>query len=155
MRCLVLGYDRTDSSRNAALWAATELLPSGKLVIVHANRPLHVPHSPFSSTEERRRFGRALIDELLLEQGDPLREIDVEGEISDREPVAALIHAARRHGASAIVLGHESHSRLQSALGTVTSELLKSSPVPVIAVPLTLEPVGGPDVPAADAADAG
>jgi nucleotide-binding universal stress UspA family protein len=154
MRCLVLGYDRTDSSRSAALWAANELLPDGKLVIVHANRPLHMPQSPLATPEERRRFGRALIDELLLEQGDPLREIDVEGEISDRDPVAALIHAARRHGAAAIVLGHESHSRLQSALGTVTSELLKSSPVPVIAVPSTLERTGEPAVPTADAPDA-
>ena len=34
-----------------------------------------------------------------------------------------------------IVVGCEQHSRLHKALGTVTSELLKSSPVPVTAVP--------------------
>lgn len=153
MRCLVVGYDRTDSSRRAAMWAAKELLPEGKLVIVHADRPLHLPPSPLTTTQERRRFGQALIDELLLEQGAPLREIDVEAEISDRDPVAALIRAARHHGAAAIVIGHEPHSRLQDALGTVTSALLKSSPVPVIAVPPTIDDPGGPAVPAAEASD--
>jgi nucleotide-binding universal stress UspA family protein len=46
-----------------------------------------------------------------------------------------LTEAARRHGARAIVVGCEQHSRLHKALGTVTSELLKSSPVPVTVVP--------------------
>jgi nucleotide-binding universal stress UspA family protein len=45
-----------------------------------------------------------------------------------------LIDAALR-SASAIVIGHEQHSALQRALGGVASELLGSSPVPVIAVP--------------------
>jgi nucleotide-binding universal stress UspA family protein len=139
MRCLVLGYDRTDSSRRAARWAASKLQPDGKLVIVHASRPLHAPPSPLATPQERRRFGQALIDELLLETTGPLSEIDIETEISDRDPVAALQRAVRRHGATAIVIGHEPHSRLHDALGTLTSELLKSSPVPVIAVPLTVE----------------
>jgi nucleotide-binding universal stress UspA family protein len=153
MRCLVLGYERTESARRAAQWAANELLPDGKLVIVHASRPLHLPQSPLATPRERRRFGRALIAELLLEQGDPLLEIEVEAEVPDRDPVAALTHAAQRHGADAIVIGHEAHSRLQKALGTVTSELLKRSPVPVIAVPLTIDAPDRPGLPAEEASD--
>lgn len=133
--CLVLGYDRTESSRLAADWAVKQLLPDGKLVIVHSNRPLHAP--VVESAEERRRLGRALVDELLLEGGDALFDVDLEVEVVDADPVSAVCDAATRHGADAIVLGSEHHSRLHTALGTVTVELLKRSPVPVVVVPLT------------------
>ena len=133
--CLVLGYDRTDSSRRAARWAANELHPNGKLVIVHSCRPLHAPPSPLSSSQERERLGRAVIDELLLEGDGSLFDVDIATEVSDDDPVTALTEAARRHGARAIVVGCEQHSRLHKALGTVTSELLKTSPVPVTVVP--------------------
>lgn len=136
-RCLVLGYDRTESSRRAARWAAGELPVDGKLVVVHACRDLHAPPSPLSSPGERERIGRAVIDELLLDGGDSLFDIDFETEVSDENPVRALTEAALRHRASSIVVGCDQHSRLHRALGTVTSELLKSSPVPVTIVPGT------------------
>ena len=134
-RCLAVGYDRSDSSRRAVSWAAAELQPDGKLVIVHAGRPLHRPPSPLSTHDERAELGRAVIDELLLEGEDSMRDLELAAEILDQDPVSALIDAAVRHGASAIVIGHEPHSAVQRALGVVTSELLGSSPVPVIAVP--------------------
>jgi nucleotide-binding universal stress UspA family protein len=134
-RCLVVGYDRTDSARDAVRWAARELAPDGKLVLVHAARPLHAPASPLTSAEERRRTGRALIDELLLESEGSLLDLEIVAEISDGDPVTALTRAASTHGAHAIVIGSDQHSRLQRAVGTVTSELLQTSPVAVIAVP--------------------
>ena len=133
---LVLGYDFTEGARRAATWAAHELSSDGKLVIVHSCRPLHAQPSPLSTAQERHRDGRAMIDELFLAGDDALFDIEVEAEISDHDPVTALTDAARRHGARAIVVGCEQHSRLHKALGTVTSELLKSPPVPVFAVPL-------------------
>jgi nucleotide-binding universal stress UspA family protein len=135
--CLVLGYDRTDSARLAAEWAVKQLLPDGKLVIVHASRPLHAPPSVVESAEERQRLGRALVDELLMESDDAIFDVDVEVEVLDADPVSAVCDAATRHQADAIVLGSERHSRLHTALGTVTVELLKCSPVPVVVVPLT------------------
>jgi nucleotide-binding universal stress UspA family protein len=134
-KCLVLGYDRTDAARAALSWATRELEPSGTLVIVHASRPLHAPPSPLANAEERHRLARAELDELLLEAGDPVIDLDVRMEISDEDPVRALVDAAARHRADGIVVGCEQHSRLHKALGTVTSELLQSSPVPVTAVP--------------------
>jgi nucleotide-binding universal stress UspA family protein len=133
----VLGYDRTNSARCAASWAVQELAPDGKLVIVHSCRALHAPPSPLSSARERHQLARAVFDELFLEDDGSLLDvdIDIETEISDEDPVTALVEAARRHHASAIVVGNEQRSRLHRALGTVTSELLKSSPVPVTAVP--------------------
>jgi nucleotide-binding universal stress UspA family protein len=134
-RCLVVGYDRTDAGRRAASWAARDLGGEGRLVLVHADRPQHAPPSPLASRQERRELGRAIVDELLLEGDDALHEVELEVEISDRDPASALSEAAVRHGASAIVVGSGRHSRLRRALGTVTSELLASSPVPVTAVP--------------------
>jgi hypothetical protein len=84
---LIVGYDRTESARLAAAWAARQLQPAGKLVIVHACHPLHAQPSPLSSAKERRELGRAL--------------------------------------------------------GTVTSELLSTSPVPVISVPLSAAETSG------------
>ncbi len=138
-RCLVVGYDRTDSSRRAVDWAVQELLPDGKIVLTHACRGLHAPPSPLSSPHERVRLGRAMIDELLLESDGPLRELEIATEILDEDPVLALTHAAARHGARAIVLGCERHSRLHKALGVVTSELLSSSSIPVVVVPVAVE----------------
>jgi nucleotide-binding universal stress UspA family protein len=134
-RCFVLGYDSNDSSRRAADWAVEELLPDGKLVIVHACRPLHAPPSPLTNAHERERLGRAVVDQLLLGGEDSLRDLDLAVEVLDEDPVSALIDASNRHDARAIVIGCEPHSRLHRALGVVTSELLKSSPVPVISVP--------------------
>jgi len=134
-RCLVVGYDRTESARGAARWAARELAPDGKLVIVHASRSQHAPASPLTTKEERRELARALIDELLLESEDSLFDLQVVAEISDSDPAHALTHAAIEHRAHAIVIGTEQHSALHRAVGTVTTELLRSSPVAVVAVP--------------------
>ncbi len=134
-RCLVVGYDRNESSRRAAEWAARELAPDGVLVLVHASRPLHAPADPLASPHERSELGHAMIDELLLEGGDALSDVEMVSEVLDDDPVSALVDAAERHHADAIVLGCERHSRLHRALGVVTSELLGSSPVPVISVP--------------------
>lgn len=59
---------------------------------------------------------------------------------SDNAPVGRLFgrpNAARRQNACAIVLGAKPNSRLHEALGTVTTELPQTSPVPVITVPLS------------------
>lgn len=135
--CLVLGYDRTDSARLAASWAIAQLAPKGRLVIVHSCRALHAPPA-FSSEQERHELGRAVVDELLLEGDDAVFDLDVEVEIDERDPVTALTDAAERYSADGIVVGSDRHSRIRTAMGTVTVELLKTAPVPVIVVPQTV-----------------
>ncbi|HST33720.1 MAG TPA: universal stress protein [Solirubrobacteraceae bacterium] len=134
-RCLVVGYDRGESARTAVEWAARQLPADGRLVVVFAEKPLHAPQSPLSSAGERRRFAGAAIDELLLEADGAVLDCEIVTEISEQDPVSALREAARRHGAEAIVLGSQQHSRVHQAIGTVTSSLLKDSPVPVTVVP--------------------
>ncbi len=134
-KCLVVGYDGEEGSRRAAGWAASQLAPHGKLVLVHACRPLHAPPSPLSSDHERHAVGSALFDELLLEGEDQLLDTIVDTEISDTDPVSALTSAAARHEADGIVVGHESHSRAHRAIGTVTGALLAHATVPVTVIP--------------------
>jgi nucleotide-binding universal stress UspA family protein len=133
--CLVVGYDGTEGARAAVSWAAVALPVDGRLVLVYACRPLHAPASPLASAEERHGVGRAFLDELALDAGDGLLAVATHTEVSDEDPVSALTEAARRHHASAIVVGCGRHSRLHRAIGTVTSELLTRSTVPVTAVP--------------------
>jgi nucleotide-binding universal stress UspA family protein len=146
-RRLVLGYNRGDSARAAARWISGQLPPDGKLVIVHSCRDLHLPAPPGVSAEQRRRIGRDIVDELLLEGEDTMFDVDVEIEVTDEDPVSALCDAAVLHRAEAIVVGAERHSRLHTAIGTVTVELLRSSPVPVIVVPLHADRSLGADEP--------
>jgi nucleotide-binding universal stress UspA family protein len=134
-RCLVVGYDRGESARAAVEWAARQLAPDGRLVVVFAEKPLHAPQSPLSSPRERRRFAGAAMDELLLEAQSPVLDCEISTEISEQDPVSALREAARRHRAEAIVLGSQRHSRVHQAIGTVTSALLEDSPVAVTVVP--------------------
>jgi nucleotide-binding universal stress UspA family protein len=141
---MVLGYDCSESSRHAASWATGEMVAGGKLVIVYACRSQHMPPSPLSTAGERHQFGRALLDELMLDGDDGLLDIELATEVSDQDPAAALIDAAQRHDARAIVLGAQPHSRLHEALGTVTTELLRTSPVPLITVPATAPAHGRP-----------
>jgi nucleotide-binding universal stress UspA family protein len=148
---MVLGYDRSESSRHAARRAARELASGGKLVIVYACRAQHMPPSPLSTAGERHESGRAILDELVLDGDDALFDIDLVTEVSDQDPAAALIDAAQRHDASAIVLGAKPHSRMHEALGTVTTELLQTSPVPVITVPSSAPTPGRPLMPSAAA----
>lgn len=144
-RCLVVGYDRSTSAQIAAEWAARWLAPDGRLVIVHACRPLLTPPSAMSTPAERTAFGHALLDELMMSSGETLLDLDVDTEVLDDDPVTALLDAAERHDAQAIVIGSEHRSKLRAIVGTVTTELLRSTPVPLIAVPRSVgEPAHEP-----------
>ena len=132
---LVLGYDGSPGARRAVNWAAGVLPDTASLVLVYASRPLHGPSGPLSSAAERRDYGVALIDALLLEGEDALLDRQITTEIVDDDPVKALTDAAARFGADGIVVGTGRHSRVSEAIGTVTHGLLSASSVPVIAVP--------------------
>ncbi len=133
-KCLVVGYDRGESSRAALAWATAELDPKGKLVIVYACRPLHAPPSPLASSNERSNLGHTTIDELMLESDPRMLDLDIATEVVDQDPASALLDAAKRYDASKIVVGLDEHSRLHQAIGTVITALRKSSPVPVVGV---------------------
>jgi nucleotide-binding universal stress UspA family protein len=132
---MVVGCDRSPSSRVAAEWAARQMRGTGTLVLVHACRPLMRPPAALSTPEERIEIGHAVIDEMLMEAGAALLDVDLEIEVIDEDPVQAILASASAHAAEAIAIGSEHRSRLRSAIGTVIEELLKAAVVPVIAVP--------------------
>lgn len=141
-RCLVAGYDRSPASMGAIRWAAERLRDGGRLVVVHSCRPLHAPPSPLLSRDERLGIGRAVVDELLLEEAELLEGLSLSTEVLDEDPVSSLLGAAARHGADAIVVGSEPRSAARRALGVVTTELLSRSPLPVYAIPLAAAGAG-------------
>lgn len=141
-RCMVVGADRSRSATLAAEWAARQLKGGGTLVLVHACRPLLMPPPALSTPEERIEVGHAVVDEMLMSAGSCLLDVDVEVEVLDEDPVTAILDAAHDHHAEAIVIGSEHRSRARAAIGTVTEELLKAAPVPVVAVPETAAATG-------------
>jgi len=84
-RCMAVGFERNESSRRAAEWAALELLPDGELVLVHACRSLHAPPSPITSPEDREQLGRAIVEEFLLEANSSVHDLDLAVEILDAD----------------------------------------------------------------------
>jgi nucleotide-binding universal stress UspA family protein len=140
-RCMVVGCDRSPSSRVAAEWAARQMRGVGTVVLVHACRPLMLPPAALSTPEERIEIGHAVIDEMLMEAGAALLDVDLEIEVLDEDPVRALLESVSARTAEAIAIGSEHGSRLRSAIGTITEGLLKAAVVPVIAVP---EPAAAP-----------
>lgn len=132
--CVVVGYDGSASARAAVNWAVSTLPAGATIVLVYASRSLHAP-APLGAREDRHRAARACFDELALEADDAFLACPLETEVSEMDPPGALIDAAARRGASAIVVGLDRHSRLSSAVGTVATELLRRSPVPVTTVP--------------------
>lgn len=133
--CIVVGCDRSRGAKVAAEWAASQLGAGGTLVLVHACRSLLRPPSVLSTPEERIEIGHAVLDDLLMEAGAPLLDVEVEVQVLDEDPVSAILEVAGSHEAAAIVIGSEHRSRLRSAIGTLTEELLKRSSVPVVSVP--------------------
>jgi nucleotide-binding universal stress UspA family protein len=143
-RCLVVGYDGTAGSRAAAAWAARELGTTGRLVLVHGERPLHAPARADAAL--RDELGQAILDELMLDGAKELLDPRLTTELADEDPVTALLDAVERHRAGAIVLGAARHSRVRRALGLVSDEVVAHSPVPVVFVPAAVS--ARPDAPA-------
>jgi hypothetical protein len=72
------------------------------------------PASPLSSSRERNKLERALIDELMLDGEGSLFDLDVEAVVSEHDPMSALIDAGERHHAT-------DRGRLRAALPTTQS----------------------------------
>jgi hypothetical protein len=91
-------------------------------------------------------FHRVCIGKLRMTHWSPRPQLE---DITDTQAKQACdggiaAKSDQVFAARGIVIGHERHSRLHKALGTVTSELLDAAPVPVIAVPLASDEVPGP-----------
>lgn len=137
--CVVVGYDGSPAARNATVWAARRVAPDGKVVLVHACRPLHRWLPALSTAVERKDRGRALLDELFLDGDEALFRVRIEAKVLNDDPVHALLSEARRQRAEEIVIGTHRHTTLDPLQGDVAAELVRTAPVPVCVVPVEVD----------------
>jgi nucleotide-binding universal stress UspA family protein len=126
-RVKVVGYDGSDPGRQVVEGAAARVGPGDRLIIVHVVEPaIDGAAETRSRYEQIRRRMRSMLDPALFDG------IDYELRIVNGSPARALIDAAIRTQADAIVVGTR---RAPSRLGqrTIRSEL-EAGPVPVVAL---------------------
>lgn len=133
---LVVGVDDSEASAAALRWACRRIADAGVLHVVHAFAPIDeltlaaLQYDWVPLRDQARR-------DLEGFWTDPVRASDRECEthLIEDDPADALLRAARRHGAGAIVVGaHGATLGSRHLLGSVTKKLLHHADVPVVVV---------------------
>lgn len=140
----LVGIDGSEGSRKAAECAKARAEASGaRLVIVFV-----IEWSPYSfntpeENDQRHREKEREIEQARTQVLEPLvadlragSKVEIEALIRHGQPAEVLNDVAKEVGASEIVVGRLGRSKLASLLfGSVTSNLVQTSPVPVTVVP--------------------
>lgn len=134
---IVVGYDGSDESRGALLWALREAAPDQpvKLVAVLGHEPSPLPvlsHVP-SPPDEVDRVARR-IAERWNHDGRALGHV-IDLEFARGHPAATLARIADDERAELIVVGHRRHRRLAPLRVSVVSDLTRMAGCPVVVVP--------------------
>ena len=136
--CIVVGYDGSEASREAVAYAAGRAGRRGKVYVVHCFGPppdwLGAPNYQ-RMLEDHQGRGKAVLDALLLEDGNALMDVDYELELLGGKPAEAIAGVAETRDADEIVIGSRGFGRLRSALGSVSHELLHLADRPVVVIP--------------------
>ncbi len=135
---IVVGIDADKGAQSAVRWAARQAQQSGARVIaVHA-----VPRTGLWSLSAMQIDIDKILDELhelldgswtagLRKAGVPYTTQLVRG-----DPATELLRAAKRAGASMLVLGSKSHSALTDlVVGGTVHKVINRSTIPVVLVP--------------------
>ena len=135
-RTLVVGYDGTEHARAAFLAALERAGPGDVVLAVYATTPasswLGTPHYE-RGIEAAVQAGQQILDELGELAGDT--KARVQFEMHEGRPPETLLRIAASRDATAIFVGSHSRSRIRTALGSVSHELLRRSDRPVLVVP--------------------
>jgi nucleotide-binding universal stress UspA family protein len=134
---IVVGYDGSDASRAALLFAARQAGPRGRVFVVHAYElpPDFLGWPDYDRLlSERRDRGEALLRELPLD-GEALAGPEYETELIGGPPSQAIADVARVRGADEIVVGARGLGRVRALLGSVSHELLHVADRPVVVIP--------------------
>jgi nucleotide-binding universal stress UspA family protein len=138
-RTIVVGYDGSESSRQAVAEAAALAGgEGGRIVVVHARdhaAPVTTSRWRELLEAEHEAEGRAILDAILLEGSDELADTDWETRLAAGRPAEALVQVAREVGADLIVVGSHGYGPVSSLLGSVSHELLRISDRPVTVLP--------------------
>jgi len=137
---VVVGYDGSSASREAAHWAAREAQTRHRrLLIVHAFRwplteltQLRVEAVVLSEDPFRHEYEK-LVDTLVRECRDLAADIEVRGEVITGEPVDILERVSTN--ANLLVLGSSGHGTVHHVLlGSTSAELVRHAHAPVVVV---------------------
>lgn len=139
---IVVGYDGSDTSRAALVFAARQAGNRGRVFIVHAyelppdflgwpnyDRILH----------DRRGHGEMLLRTLPLDS-EELAGPSYETELIGGAPAPAIAEIARTRHADEIVVGARGLGPVRALLGSVSHELLHLADRPVVVIPAAAVP---------------
>jgi nucleotide-binding universal stress UspA family protein len=134
---IVVGYDGSDASRAALMYAARAAGARGRVFIVHAyDLPPDFLGSPNYDQllTDRRDSGEALLRELPLNDAS-LAGPQYEFELIGGDPAESIEAVARVRGADEIVVGARGLGRMRSLIGSVSHQLLHIADRPVVVIP--------------------
>lgn len=134
---IVVGYDGSDSSRAALLFAARQAGSAGQVFIVHCSElpPDFLGWPNYDELlSERQQHARAVIDEIPLD-ADELRGPEYHVELIGGPAAEAIAEVARVRQADEIVVGARGLGRMRALLGSVSHELLHIADRPVVVIP--------------------
>jgi nucleotide-binding universal stress UspA family protein len=127
---LIVGFDGSTSAIAAMTWAAGSGAP---IIIVRVLQPTPagVDRRPTEPDDASLVFGGHAHDAARRLEGCAWRPELVEAS----SPSAGLAAAARRHQATAIVVGAQGHRHQSRVVGTEPHQLLSRADVPVVVIP--------------------
>lgn len=130
---LVVGYDGSQTSRDALAHAASRAGETGTVVVSHTFGPgpawFGAPSYHVASDDYEAR-GRALMADL-----DPPPGVRIELDLNEGAPAAQLLRVAADWDADEIVIGSRGFFPVHSGLGRVSLALLRAADRPVTVIP--------------------
>lgn len=153
LRRCVVGVDGSEGSAAAFGWAVAQAGatgPDGEVVALHAFLPgaeLFAAAAQVNLDPMRAEHERLLRHDWIVAAEDTGVQVDTE--LVDDVPAAALVRSSGHHGEAPIVIGHQPHGRWSSHhVGHVAGQLFHHADSPVIIVrPSTAAiPAAGPVV---------
>jgi nucleotide-binding universal stress UspA family protein len=134
---IVVGYDGSPTSRAAVDHAALQAGPKGTVYLVHSyGLPPDWLGSPNYQRvlDDHRSRGEVMLETLPTGDG-PQHATNFETELLGGPPAEAIINVAAARNADEIVIGSRGLSRVRSALGSVSNDVLHQATVPVVVMP--------------------
>lgn len=127
---LIVGFDGSTSAIAALTWAAAS---GGPIIVVRVLQPIPpgVDRRPTAHGDASLVFGAHARDAARRLAGCAWRPELVEAP----SPSAGLAAAARRHEATAIVVGAPGHRHHSGVVGTEPHQLLSRADVPIVVIP--------------------
>lgn len=134
-RRVLLGYDGSDSAKDALAFATEEAeRRQARLLIAYAWTVPEFGYGPTPSTvDELEAAGRSLLEEAesVVKQRSP--HLDVEISLTEGNPASRLIELCEQ--ADLLVVGARGHGGFTSLLlGSVSDQLVHHAPIPVVVV---------------------